>query len=65
MKLSVYTSEIPAGVISLKFNNYSFPPTFTGHIFGMRENISLIFPLVTFLTCVASCVLISVSAGSP
>lgn len=25
-------------MISLEFSNYSFPSTFTGHIFGMRKN---------------------------
>ena len=35
----VYPSENPGVVISLEFNNDSFPSTFTGHIFGMRKNI--------------------------
>lgn len=39
IKLQVYASENPGVVISLEFNNYSFPTTFTGHIFGMRKNI--------------------------
>lgn len=33
----MYTSEIPAVVISLEFHNYSFPPTFAGHIFWKEE----------------------------
>lgn len=44
--LHVYTSENPGAVISLEFNNYSFPSTFTGHIFGKRKNIQSVFTLV-------------------
>lgn len=39
MKLYVNISKIPGVVISLEFNNDSFPPTFTGHMFAIRKNV--------------------------